>query len=406
MGFFSPQRQKAGSSAVDFGYLPSDTTYLDTACQTLRPQAVLDAERDYYTTYNACGGRVKYPWGGRVDDAVRRAREDILRFTGKSARDYTVVFTLNTTYGINLVLQQLPARGFERIVTSDIEHNSVFLPTITWGKEEGVERRVLERANDGSLVYRKEDLDRSVVLLNSMSNIDGRQLRNVAQLAKDVHERDGVLLLDAAQHCGHGLDLLKDVHFDALFGSGHKMYGPSIGFIVIRKALIDRLERRWIGGGTVQDVQKDAFSYLDSEEEPYATLELGLQNWAGIIGLRAAVGWLEAWAKDGQGRSEYERELATILFSSMRQINGLTVVNEQTAPILSLYANAVDAHQLALYLGEQSIMCRSGYFCCHYYLKNKKKLPPLLRISLGLHNTADDISRLQQAITHILHTLS
>jgi cysteine desulfurase/selenocysteine lyase len=53
-------------------------------------------------------------------------------------------------------------------------------------------------------------------------------------------------------------------------------------------------------------------------------------------------------------------------------------------------------------LDEQNIMCRSGYFCCHSSLLHDKKLPPLLRVSLGLHNTADDVRRFCAVLQKIL----
>src|SRR5690348_9672759 len=101
----------------DFGYLPADTYYFDSACQTLRPQQVIDAVNEYYREYNAGGGRVKYAWGERVDGLVAAARGKLLKLVDKTAKDYTVAFSLNTTAGINLLLQQLPAERFRRVVT-------------------------------------------------------------------------------------------------------------------------------------------------------------------------------------------------------------------------------------------------------------------------------------------------
>ena len=113
--------EQAGSEhAGDFGYLNPDTHYFDSACQTLRPQPVISAVTEYYRQYNACGGRVKYAWGEKVDGIVADTREQLLKLLDKSAKDYTVAFCLNTTAGINLLLQQLREGRFTRIVTSDI----------------------------------------------------------------------------------------------------------------------------------------------------------------------------------------------------------------------------------------------------------------------------------------------
>jgi selenocysteine lyase/cysteine desulfurase len=385
----------------DFGYLPPQSCYLDSACQTQRPQTVIDAETEYYLHYNACGGRVKYTWGTMVDAKVQEARKLLLGLSGKREKEYCVAFTLNTTYGINLVLHQLPARAFQRIVTSEIEHNSVNLPSITWAKRQNAERLVLPREEDGSLRYSPSDLERSVVLINSMSNIDGRTPKNLRQLAEETHAKDGILLLDAAQGFAHDVERLQDIDFDAAFGSGHKMYGPSIGFIVIKRSLLDRLDPFFIGGGTVTDVENDTYSLLREGEEAHAVLEAGLQNWGGILGLGAAVKWLEAQNTN----KEQERVLTEAVFQGLQQHSRVHLFNRAPSPIVSFHVDGIDAHQLALYLSEQDIMCRSGYFCCHSYLQHQLKLPPLLRVSLGLYNTPAHVEKFLNALKRILTTL-
>lgn len=390
----------SNGSSSDFAYLEAQACYLDAACQTLRPQAVIDAEIEYYLRYNACGGRVKYRWGAIVDEKVREARRLVLQLSGKREKDYCVAFTLNTTYGINLVLHQLRAGEFSGIVTSDIEHNSVMLPSMTWAKRQTAKRTVLPRGEDGSLRYGPSDLQRSVVLINSMSNIDGRTPKNIKQLAEDAHAAGGVLLLDAAQGFAHDVERLRDVDFDAAFGSGHKMYGPSVGFIVIKRSLLDRLDPFFIGGGTVSDVERESYALLREGEEAHAVLEAGLQNWGGILGLGAAVTWLEAQ----QAGKEREKALAEALFQGLRRHPRVHLFNRDPAPIVSFHVDGIDAHQLAFYLSEQGIMCRSGYFCCHGYLQHRLRLPPLLRASLGLYNTPAHIEKFLDALSKILST--
>ncbi len=405
--FFKKSTPSSLGSTRDssFAYLPADTGYFDSACQTMRPQCVIDAERDYYLHTNACGGRVKYRWGMEVDQKVQEARSLLLDMVKKTSSEYAVAFTLNTTYGINLVLHQLPVAAFDAVVTSDIEHNSVFLPTLSWAQKNGKKRLVLSRAEDGSLLYDPKDLTRSIVIINTMSNIDGRTPGNLQDLARDVHRAGGILLLDAAQGFAHDVELLRGVDFDAAFGSGHKMYGPSIGFIILKRSLLDTLEPFFIGGGTVTDVTTDAYTLLRTGEEAHSVLEMGLQNWAGIIGLRAAMQWLKEYAPADQSRKQYEDSLSEALFAGMQHLPRLSLLTARPSPIVSFSVDGLDAHRLALYLDEQKILCRSGYFCCHSYLVHQRKLPPLLRVSLGLHNTLDDVQRLCDVLKHILSSL-
>lgn len=386
---------------ADFSYLPSDACYLDSACQTLRPNCVIDAEREYYTCYNACGGRVKYRWGETVDRKVKEARKGILSFAGKSESEYAVALTLNTTYGINLVLQQLPGSIAKGIVTSEIEHNSVLLPAITWSKRHGADLAILPRDDAGDLIYEKKNLERSILLMNTMSNIDGRVPAHMPRLANDAHAAGGLVLLDGAQGFAHATTVLRETDFDAAFGSGHKMYGPSIGFIIIKRTLLARLEPFLLGGGTVQDVSESDFALLRDNEEAHAILEPGLQNWSGILGLAAAIAWRKTQSKN----EEREQRLAKMFFDGLKNLPRVRVLNTHPSSVTSFTIDGIDAHALALFLSEQNIMCRSGYFCCHRYLLHQRKLPPQLRVSLGLYNTEAHIEKCLAALGHIGNTL-
>lgn len=388
----------------DFSYLDERAVYLDSACQTLRPQQVIDAMADYYHEYNSCGGRVKYDWGVKLDEKIKETRKKVLAFVGKSSSEYAVTFTLNTTYGLNLVLGQLPPK-FKKIAVSDIEHNSVFLPTMTAAKRLNIPRVILGRRADGSLIYDKENIAGTVVVLNSMSNIDGREPVNLKEIAEDVHKTGGIVLVDAAQGAGHDQKIIRESNFDALFFSAHKMYGPSLGIIVIKKSLLVELDIGFIGGGMVEDVEAETYRLISDPDDLGSRLEIGLQNFAGIVGLDASLGWLKSFKPEGMLARTHQKELSHLLFDELSRIPTLKLVNSSPSPIVSFYSDKIDAHRLAIFLSAQNIMVRSGYFCCHYYLKNLKKYPPLVRVSLGLNNTKEQVDFFVKTLQTIITNL-
>jgi cysteine desulfurase/selenocysteine lyase len=385
-----------GDAREDFGYLAPNAYYFDSACQTLRPSQVIEAERLYFETFNACGGRVSYPWGEKVDEITEHARAGVLEHFGLSTKEYAVSFTLNTTYGINLLLAQLPGGKYARVATSEIEHNSVFLPTMTLAKRLGIPRIVLSRAEDGALHYELGDLERAVVVVNTRSNFGAQALTNVRELVKDAHAHGGIVILDAAQAAAHEPALLRGCGADAIVASAHKMYGPSLGVVAARIALLNELELSFVGGGMVRDVEKDSFL---TSIEPNDLLEPGLQNYSGIVGLDAAMPRLAAYEASGA-----EAKLATQLSKSLSELP-LKLINSEPSSIVSFYSDKVDSHRLGLLLAGQGIMVRSGYFCCHYYLQKLKKYPPLVRFSLGAHNTEEDITHAVATLKTILNNI-
>lgn len=403
MKIFSNKKEIRPSARKDFEYLPEDTVYLDSACQTMRPQPVLDAVDKYFHEYNTCGERVKYEWGKRLDDEVEEARKKVTELVGKSGKEYEVTFTLNTTYGLNLLLHQLPVGIYKQIITSDIEHNSVFLPTIVTAKRLNIPRKIFPRAEDGSIEYKQEDMVGAIVVLNASSNIDGRILQNAKAIAKDVHKAGGIFIIDGAQSVIGNTSFLKEVDFDALCFSGHKMHAPSIGVIVAKKQLIDSLELLFVGGGMVEKLTEDSFSLIS--EDIVCKLEPGLQNFSGIIGLSAAIDWLKTYKPEGLKQEDQKRKLSTMVFDELSSLPGIHFLNSSPTTTMSFYSEDIDAHRLASFLSEQNIMARSGYFCCHYYLQNVKKSPPLFRVSLGLHNTEKDVRKFLEIMKKIINNI-
>ena len=379
----------------DFEYLSEKDIYLDASCQSLRPAPVLAAMREYYEQFNSCGERVRYRWGKIVDAKVEETRAQVLEWLGLSSRKYLVSFTLNTTYGINLILNQIKPNIFSKIVTSDIEHNSVFLTSVVFAKKHGIQRVVIERNDDGSLPL-SEDFKNTLVVLNSVSNIDGRKLENLKEVVKKVHKDGGRIIIDAAQTMAHHAEILKKVEADAICFSAHKMYSASLGVVVFRQDFLDALEVSFLGGGMVDDAREDSFdlSYF-SPNHVHTVFEPGVQAYAETVALNAAIDWLGK-----QDKKALERK-SQRLYDFLACHPKVHLINRKPSSVISFYVDGIDSHALAESLSRAGVMARSGYFCCHYYLKNRKKYPPLLRFSFGYHNTETDIDKIIEILSVI-----
>lgn len=375
----------------DFDYLSDGDVYLDSACQSLRPRPVIDALNRYYTEHNSCGERVKYAWGRKTDELVEETRDLILKYLKLKKKDYSVSFTLNTTYGINLLLDQFKDGIFEKVVTSDIEHNSPFLSTMTFAKRHDIPREVMIREDDGSIELDNYDFTKALVVVNCASNIDGRKLSNINELIKKVHKQKGTIIIDAAQALAHNPEILYKTEADAICSSAHKMYGPSLGFMVVRRDLFKQIETSFIGGGMVDDVDKDSYKLsAESPNHAYTKFESGLQAWGEIVAFGEAIKWLNSLTKADKDNfhRQYER-----LFDYLSGQERIHLVNVEPNPTISFYIDGLDSHLVGGALSNEGIMARTGYFCVHYYLDHVKHYPPLIRFSMGYHIRPEDIDK-------------
>jgi len=385
----------------DFDYLGEGEVYLDSACQSLRPRPVIDAINKYYTEHNSCGERVKYKWGVETDEKVDATREKVLKFLKLSSRKYTVSFTLNTTYGINLILNQLDERKFKKVMTSEIEHNSPFLGTMAFSERTGLPREVMKRNDDGSINVSDYDFENAVVVINCASNFDGRKLLNIKEIVKAVHKANGIIIIDAAQAMAHSADILRGVEVDAICFSAHKLYAPSLGVIVWRDELMKYLTPGFLGGGMVDDVNKDSYVLsAEGKEHRYTRFEPGLQAWGEIVGLGAALDWLNKLPKSAWKNLDNN---TTELFNFLSESEKVHLVNHEPNPTISFYVDGLDSHLLGNALSREGIMARTGFFCAHYYLDHVLGLPPLIRFSLGLHNRPEDIEKVKSVMKKILY---
>lgn len=384
----------------DFDYIKPGEVYLDGACQSLRPRQVITAISDYYEKHNSCGERVKYEWGRITDEKVEATREKVLKFLGLKSRNFTVSFTLNTTYGINLLLNQLDPKYFEKVMTSEIEHNSPFLATMAFSKKNNLPRIVMKRNDDGSIPLDEYDFGNAVVVVNCASNFDGRKLKNINELIKKVHKENGIIIIDAAQAMAHSSDILYKTDADAICFSAHKLYAPSLGVIVWKNELLDKLQDLFLGGGMVDDVDKESYMLsADSSEHHYTRFESGLQAWGEIIGLGAALDWLEGLKKKDKENLKKNTE---DLYNFLKESPKVHLINNEPNPTMSFYVEGIDSHLLGEALSRESIMARTGYFCAHYYLDHVCKYPPLIRFSLGYQTKPEDIEKVKNALAKVI----
>src|SRR5512141_2857740 len=113
-----PRRRFPGLQAKFFS---RRRVYFDNACLTPVPAEVGEAVRDYYARPPGCPLRNNSGSRGEVEERIREARDSVRRYLNAKFSD-EIVFTPNTTFGINLLSGAFLRRSGKVLIT-DLEHN-------------------------------------------------------------------------------------------------------------------------------------------------------------------------------------------------------------------------------------------------------------------------------------------
>jgi len=371
--------------------------YLDSACTSLKPRQVIDAEVSYYEELGACGGRSSHALGRKTSERTEEAREKVAAFVGAEASG--LVWTKNTTEGLNTVTNGLDYSKKNRVVTTVLEHHAVLLPLMKLRDRGKIRLEIVGCGSDGTVSAerwaRAIDKETALVVTNNGTNTTGWK-GNAREVAKIAHDNGALICIDGAQGVPHSRTDFKREGFDFLCFSGHKMLGPTgIGALVAKKELLDKLDPLVSGGGTVKTVTHGKIDPMDDQTR----FEAGVQHYAGILGLAAACGYLK---KTGMGNVEaHEKTLGAALLEQLRAA-GAAVYGPQDmaahSALCSFNLKGGKAHDVALMLDKHNIAVRSGFFCAQPAMEALGARDGAVRASAYVYNTLDDVRKFGDAL--------
>ncbi|MEM2916658.1 MAG: cysteine desulfurase [Candidatus Woesearchaeota archaeon] len=367
--------------------------YFDNACQSLRPRIVIEKMQEYYNKYPACAGRSWHEWGQKVTEEIKKARTIAQKFFNARSPD-EIIFTKNTTEGINLVANCLELKN-KKVIISDKEHNSNLLP---WQKlaKTGIK---FETAKFGDMEDLKKKINGAgLVSMTMTSNADGTSIP-AKEIIEIAHKNGALVLLDAAQSAPHQEINVKKLDADFLACSGHKMLGPSgTGILYGKKELLDKMPQFMVGGETVKD---STYTTSEPEKAP-EKFEAGLQNYSGIIGLGAAMDYLKKIGLDEIHRHEIalNKKITDAIGDKVQLIGPKDA--EKRSGIFSFNINKMNPHDVSMLLSKShNIMTRSGMHCVHSWF-HANNLPGSCRASLYLYNTEEECDVFIEAVKKLL----
>lgn len=382
--------------------------YLDNAATTQKPRAVIDAVAGLYERYNANPHRGAYSIGVEVTEKYEETRSKVANFIRADSEE-SIVFTGGTTDAINMVALCYGTEHVDEgdeILVSVMEHHSNLLPWQRLARQRKAVLQFLFPDADGriSLDDAKEKINcrTKILAVTHVSNVLGA-VNPIKELAELAHENGAVMIVDAAQSVPHVTVDVKALGVDFLAFSGHKMLAPAgIGVLYGRKELLQDMEPLRLGGGMVEQVNRQDARYMDA---PWKH-EAGTPNAEGVIGLGAAIDYLEQIGFDAI--QAHENHLTDYALAKLAAIPGMELYGAKTGVrrtgILSFNMKDAHPHDTATILASHGVAVRAGHHCAQP-LMEYLGVNATCRMSLYFYNTEEDIDRLCSALRTVREVL-
>jgi cysteine desulfurase/selenocysteine lyase len=378
--------------------------YLDNAATMPMPDEVLEVIDMYYHAHKVNVHRGMYRLAHQVTEqyeAVRQATADFINAQDSSE----IIFTSGTTDALNLVAfgyAEKQLQSDDEIIISVLEHHSNFIPWQRVARKTGAKLKIvglddqqnLDMQQFSELLTEKTKL----VAITLVSNVLG-SIVDAKQIIEQTHHMGGVVVLDAAQAVGHlPLDVQK-LDADFLAFSGHKMYGPTgVGVLYGKRNLLEQVEPLRFGGEMADEVDAQTATF-----QPLPLrLEAGTPNIAGVLGLGAAIQYLQ---KIGFTTiKQHEQQLLNQLYQGLQQIPAIKIYGPRSVAerqgVLSFNYGTIHAHDVATIIDTENVAVRAGHMCAEP-LMQALGVSSVVRASVSYMNTAGDVEQLLAAMNQV-----
>ena len=377
--------------------------YLDNAATAQKPRAVIDTLTRFYEVDNANIHRGLHQLSERSTAAYEETRAKVRRFLN-AAEDREIVFVRGTTEAINLAASSYArphvGRDDEVLITT-MEHHSNIVPWQMLCEEKGARLRVAPINDDGELLLDEFEAllgpRTRIVSVAHVSNALGtvNPIRRIVEMA---HRRNIPVLVDGAQAAPHLKIDVRDLDCDFYTLSGHKLFGPTgIGVLYGKAAVLEAMPPYQGGGDMIASVtfEKTIYNRLPHK------FEAGTPHIAGVIGLGAAIDYLESI--DPEGRAAHEEALLGYATRRLAELPRLRIVGraKEKTGVLSFVIEGIHPHDIGTILDREGIAIRAGHHCAQP-LMDRFGVPATARASFALYNTREEVGALESGIRKVV----
>jgi cysteine desulfurase / selenocysteine lyase len=380
--------------------------YGDSASTSQKPQQVIDALVDFYTTSNANVFRGIHTLAERATQQYEDARKKVANFIG--ARTDEIVFTRGCTSGINFIAATWGNEHInqgDEIVITELEHHSNLVPWQQLVQRKGAVLKYISVLPDGTLDFSSLDTiitkKTKLVSVIDVSNAVGTH-NDIATIITHARAVGARVLIDAAQSVAHQKTDVKKIQCDFLVFSGHKLLGPTgIGVLFIKKEIQDQVSPYEFGGGMVENV---TLSHATWARAPHK-FEAGTPSIAQAIGLGAAIDYIQQHI-NFDDLQRHEAQLCTRLIEGLERIKRVRILGpvselKQKGHLVSFLIDDIHAHDVAAFLDSKGIAVRAAHHCAQPFA-HKLGYDASVRVSFYAYNTLDEVDSIVRAIQEMV----
>ena len=386
----------------DFPLLENkNLTYLDSGATTQKPVQVLNAIEEFYKNFNANPHRGAYSLSMEATEKYEDTRTKIAKFINARYRE-EIIFSKNATESLNLIAYSYgldKLKQDDEIVLSIMEHHSNLVPWQNVAKKTGAKLNYMYinsefEISDEEIESKITDKTK-IVGITHVSNVLGT-INNIDKIIKYAHKKGAIVIVDASQSIPHMKIDVQALGGDFLVFSGHKMLAPlGIGVLYGKRELLNDMTPFLMGGDMIEYVHEQTTTYAPLPNK----FEAGTQNVEGVIGLGAAIDYIESIGYNKI--QEIEAEVVEYAREKLSKIEYLTLYltpNKQNhSSVISFNIKGVHPHDVASILDNYLVCVRSGNHCAQPLLRSMG-IDSTCRASFYFYNTKEDVDKLVEAL--------
>lgn len=378
-----------------------DIVYLDSGATSQRPECVIDAISEFYKNKNANPHRGAYELSIEATEAYENTRTKIAKFINCNNRE-EIIFTKNASEALNLIAYSYGLDNLNKddeVVISIMEHHSNLVPWQYVTKKTGSKLKYMYINKEYELsdeeIKLKITEKTKIVGITHVSNVLGT-INNVKKIIKYAHKMGAIVIVDASQSIPHMKIDVQDLDCDFLVFSGHKMLAPlGIGILYGKKRILNNMNPFLMGGDMIEYVYEDKTTFAPLPNK----FEAGTQNVEGVVGLGAAIDYIEKIGYDKI--AEIEKEVVSYAKQELSKIDYVETYytpNENNhCGVISFNIKGVHPHDLATLLDNQKIAIRAGDHCAQPLIRYLN-LPATCRASFYIYNNKEDVDKFIEAL--------